>query len=285
MKKVNTRTLLVVAAGIALAACVFIYQRQGASTSGRETLVGSPTTQPRDRAGNVAVRSRVLDAKSASALVSSLGNANSRGEEVYLRLQLAQMCEGWSVAVDSARQKSESSKAVAAFTRKFCAGYSGTVSTEQAALASLPDDDPYQVTYGLSAELFDAAGQGASGIQDADVIIKQLDEVMFSKGSGMASLMAAETLHQVGAVSSKTIDFAKAHNLQLNQAELTEVQLLSTQMRVCRTYGGCGAEELLTMRLCSEQGRCAEGASMDAVWRRTVSPNVYSAAQRMTSSR
>lgn len=283
MKSASKATAFLGAA-FAIAALLYLYQSFSTEKNSAPNVSTNIGANPNTSNSTVATsRRKIFDAPTANALISAPIELQSPGEEAFIRLQIAQVCDP-TLALQTEKPKSESEKVAALFRKSFCSGYSGSISSEQANLLSLPEDDPYQVAYGMSAELFDAVAQGQPNSQTVSSITKHLNEVMLSKDSRMEALLAAEALHQVGSISPQTMTFAKSNNWQLNPHDLAEVQLLSVQMRMCQKFGGCGPSQLTTMKLCSERSTCATGASADSIWRRSNSSAIYEAAQKLSTS-
>jgi hypothetical protein len=223
---------------------------------------------------------KILDAASADELIAEMSITSSPGEEAFIRIQIAQVCaQPLKISADN----SESGRAQALFRKSFCSNYIGSISSEQKKLLTLPENDPHQLTYGIAAELFDAMNHAPLNSEEIAFLTKQLNDVIASKESGMEILTAAEALYQTGSISSRTLDYAKLNQWQLSPYELAQTQLLSIQMSACKKFGGCGANKLLTIKICGEQSACATGATADSIWRRSNSPAVYEAARQLSN--
>lgn len=226
---------------------------------------------------------KFLDAPTAAALTAA-ASSQSPGEAAFVQIQIAQVCEQVP-PLNANKPRSESAIALNTFRRSFCPGYLSSLAVEQGNLLSLPADDAYQIAYGMSAELFDAVAQSKSDTTEIAIISKQLNDIMLSTNSRMEALLAAEALHQASFISPETLMFAKSNNWDLSQHDLGEAQLLSTKMKMCEKFGGCGANQLMTIKFCSEQSKCATGASAESTWRRTTASKVYNAARQLSSTR
>ena len=236
-------------------------------------------TEPTSHSGS---NKKSLDALSAEELIASLQSRVSPGTETYIRVQVAFFCEQSIRPQMSTQQQSESQIALKAFKKSFCLNYKGTISSEQLKLLSLPESDPYTQAYGMANELFEAIGRTPPDLKEVSDITKQLDAMMVSSDSQMEALVAAETLKQAEVIAPTTAQFAEQSGWQLQTQDLAQAQFLSAQMKVCRKLGGCGSNQLMTMKICSEQSSCALGATTDVVWRRTYSPAVYHAASQLS---
>jgi len=225
---------------------------------------------------------KMLDASSAIELISSLQNHASPGTETYVRVQVALACEP-SLGRQTSRPKSESQNALISFKKSFCAKYTGTISSEQLKLLSLPESDPYNQAYGMASELFEAIDKSPQDPKEIKTLTEQLDAMLVSKDSQMESLVAAETLKQAGVIAPTTTEFARNNGWRLKTEDVSQAQFLSAQMKACRNFGGCGVNQLMTMKICSEQSSCALGATTESVWRKVYSPTVYNAAMQLAT--
>lgn len=226
---------------------------------------------------------KLLDASSAKELIKSIQKNASSGTEIFTRIQIASACEP-SVGRDVITQRSASQNTILSFKASFCVGYKGSIALEQQKLLSLPAGDPYNQAYGMASELFDEINKSHQDPNKVTVITKQLDAMLMARNSQMETLVAAEALNQAGIIAPSTTEFARKNGWQLSSEELAQVQLLSVQMKSCTNFGGCGINQLLTMKICSEQSTCAPGATADSIWRRVYAPSVYDVARKLSAS-
>ncbi len=70
-----------------------------------------------------------------------------------------------------------------------------------------------------------------------------------------------------------------------NQARqsLRTAQSLAAQMASCQLTGQCGADSLRAWVGCEHAGLCRPGISLQTVWQRTYSPQIYEAAQEISN--
>jgi hypothetical protein len=64
---------------------------------------------------------------------------------------------------------------------------------------------------------------------------------------------------------------------------LRTAQSLAAQMASCQLSGQCGADSLRAWVGCEHAGLCRPGISLQTVWQRTYSPQIYEAAQEISN--
>ena len=226
----------------------------------------------------------VLDNHSAKRLMQSLEEHRApAGQSAYVRLQASQLCDE-SQLLGSDRPLTESTRALAAFRTSFCDDMHVSADSAQQEFLSLPADDPYVLAYGMSSELFEVAGAGTDKADEVAALAQELGKIMLSPESGLDAVIAAEALQATGLISPRVLALAKASGWSLKPSELSDAQLLGIQMNACRKFGGCGTNQLITLKACSEASNCELGLDANGVWRNRYSPSVYEAGKAFAES-
>jgi len=237
-----------------------------------------------EKGANAREATALLDGHSTEKLLEVLeASHRPAGEAAYVRLQISQLCDE-SQLLGSDRPRTESTRALAAFRTSFCGGRSPSVESAQQELLSLPADDPYVLAYGLSSELFDAAAVGSGNANNVASIANELGKIMLSPGSGLDAVVAAEALQATGLISPRMLALGNSSGWSLTPSELSDAQLLGVQMNACVKFGGCGPNQLVTMKVCSEVSNCELGLDAHGVWRKRYSPSVYAAGKAFADS-
>jgi hypothetical protein len=256
-------------------------QRTG--SDGTAVVGGPPDSDPTRRV--LDLTERALMASSVTSVEGAAARINgSGGEAAYLRIQAAQVCDDSTIVLDAPQPIDESGRAMAVFRESFCDDLQVTVASAQQELVALPAGDPYVLAYGLSSELFDAAAAGAGNADEVAAIANELGKIMLSPGSGLDAVVAAEALQATGLISPGMLALGNSSGWSLTPSELSDAQLLGVQMNACVKFGGCGPNQLVTMKVCSEVSNCELGLDAHGVWRKRYSPSVYAAGKAFADS-
>lgn len=282
--------LLVAAAAVLLAG--ILYWSKNAEPVQSQSVVAArsfdATTAAASADGSQArlpaeVSGKAMSAQTFSEFETRLSReAIPEGERVFLTSQVALFCESYKPRGQLAAERENASSQMVAesFGDRFCKDYTeGGLAAQQEKLLKLPGNDRVLDAYSFVTALYEGAGSGtADGRREAMTAAQHLEKVMLSDHAGSEGVVAAEALQQVAYVAPRVAKLAQSHSWSLSDAELAEAQLIAAQMHSCKRYGGCGANEVITMHLCGTQKACKPGATAETVWRETNSPQLIAAA-------
>jgi hypothetical protein len=198
---------------------------------------------------------------------------------MYVRTQLAQLCPDHPLRQGHPTREAAQT---AGTLKAFCGSYVGSVEREQGALLALPASDPLVEAYGATALLLESLSNPETQ-RDQAALVQQLAALVDAPDAGMGALVAAEALQQVGTLTPATRATLRSSGTQLTREDANRAQLLAAQMRLCRSRGGCGPGQVMSLHYCAAVLACTPGITADAVWRRMYSPNVYGAAMKIAA--
>lgn len=212
----------------------------------------------------------------------------SEGEVIYLRTRAAMMCHGfenYGQAPDHDTRLPPGSPArISAdvtfqFLEGFCDGDAMHWSLEADRMNDLPSSDPVAMIEEAAMIAIEGA-QGELADADLEMALTTLEAEMWNS-EGATSLIAADALASLGAVSSQTSDFIRTNGLTLEPGEASQMQLLAAKLGACRTLGGCGSGELFSMMQCRQTNTCAAGITAMDAWRKSYPPRLIDGALKL----